>query len=74
MTATTASGHPAQGSAADGRSSRGRGADGHPRRPRRAGRPSAVARSRAAPLLFLLPAFAVYAAFALYPQIGRAHV
>ena len=71
MTATTASGHPAQGSAADGRSSRGRGADGHPRRPRRAGRPSAVARSRAAPLLFLLPAFAVYAAFALYP-LGRA--
>ena len=71
MTATTASGHPAQGSAADGRSSRGRAADGHPRRPRRAGRPSAVARSRAAPLLFLLPAFAVYAAFALYP-LGRA--
>ena len=71
MTATTASGHPAQGSAADGRSSRGRGAEGHPRRPRRAGRPSAVARSRAAPLLFLLPAFAVYAAFALYP-LGRA--
>ena len=71
MTATTASGHPAQGSAADGRTSRGRGADGHPRRPRRAGRPSAVARSRAAPLLFLLPAFAVYAAFALYP-LGRA--
>ena len=71
MTATTASGHPAQGSAAAGRASRGRGADGHPRRPRRAGRPSAVARARAAPLLFLLPAFAVYAAFALYP-LGRA--
>ena len=34
-------------------------------------RPSAVARSRATPLLFLLPAFAVYAAFALYP-LGRA--
>ena len=30
-----------------------------------------MARSRATPLLFLLPAFAVYAAFALYP-LGRA--
>ena len=71
MTATAASGRPADGSAADVRTSRGRGADGRARRPRRAGRPSAVARSRLAPFLFLLPAFAVYAAFALYP-LGRA--
>ena len=71
MTATAASGRPAHGTAAGGRTVHGRGADERTRRPRRAGRPSAVARSRATPFLFLLPAFAVYAAFALYP-LGRA--
>ncbi len=35
------------------------------------GAPSPVTRSRLAPYLFLLPAFVVYAAFALYP-LGRA--
>jgi len=76
VTATTASEGPAQGPADDGHASRGHGADRpgaerRSRRPCRAGRPSAVARSRATPFLFLLPAFAVYAAFALYP-LGRA--
>ncbi len=73
---TTAAGSAADGSAvggsaADVRAARGRGSEASSRRPRRAGRPSAVARSRATPFLFLLPAFAVYAAFALYP-LGRA--
>lgn len=40
------------------------------RAPRRWGRPSAVAGSRAAPYLYLLPALVVYGAFMLYP-LGR---
>ena len=62
----SAGGAPARPSAGGTRVAR-RGTYATSRRPR----PSAVARSRATPLLFLLPAFAVYAAFALYP-LGRA--
>ena len=62
----SAGGAPARPSAGGTRVTR-RGTYATSRRPR----PSAVARSRATPLLFLLPAFAVYAAFALYP-LGRA--
>lgn len=62
----SADGAPAHASAGGTRVTR-RGTYATSRRPR----PSAVARSRATPLLFLLPAFAVYAAFALYP-LGRA--
>lgn len=63
---TSADGTPARASA-DGTRVTRRGTYATSRRPR----PSAVARSWATPLLFLLPAFAVYAAFALYP-LGRA--
>jgi len=43
---------------------------GAPRRRRR--RPSPVARTAGTPYLFLLPAFAVYAAFSLYPLLRAA--
>src|SRR5699024_4682576 len=46
-------------------------ADHRPTPRRRAGRPSAVARSPVTPYLFILPAFLVYGAFALFP-LGRA--
>src|SRR5699024_3861464 len=62
----SAGGAPARASA-DGTRVTRRGTHATSGRPR----PSAVALSRATPLLFLLPAFAVYAAFALYP-LGRA--
>lgn len=62
----SAGGAPARAST-DGTRVTRRGTYARSRRPR----PSAVARSWVTPLLFLLPAFAVYAAFALYP-LGRA--